>query len=127
MVQRLEPLFGGLFDWDKTFYSFLRGEKDMTPYSIVKKSEDEVILVHNIVGINKEDLDISIKTENGEKILYITGHSQDEFTDKKYEINSRFKIQTGSKIKSATSTTKNGLLYVTLKFEIEPDSKIEIN
>mgnify|MGYP003481258011 CR=1 FL=1 len=43
------------FDWDKTLYKFNRAEKDMNPYSIVNK-KDEVIIVHNILGIDKKDL-----------------------------------------------------------------------
>ena len=126
-MSTLEPIFGNIFDWDKTFYSFLRGEKDMMPYSIIRKSESEVLLVHNIVGINKEDLDISIKTENGEKMLYIIGQSKDELTGKKYDINSRFRISTGNKIIGTKSSVKNGLLYITLTFDIEPDEKIVID
>ena len=41
------------FDWDKTLYKFNRAEKDMNPYSIVNK-KDEVIIVHNILGIDKK-------------------------------------------------------------------------
>ena len=63
------------FDWDRDFYNFRREEKDMHPYSIVSK-DNKTILVHNVVGIKKEDLKVSIKTENHYQILYITGKTK---------------------------------------------------
>ena len=85
-------LLNDLFDFDRKFYTFVRPEKDMMPYTIINK-ENQTILIHNVVGINKEDLKISIKTENGEKILYIVGQTKDKISGNNYEINSRFKIK----------------------------------
>ena len=110
MLEKMDLLFDDL-GWDKSFYSFLRSEKDQTPYSVIKKSEDELILVHNVLGINKEDLEIKLRSEDGQRVLYITGETKDEKTNKKYSINSRFTIKNGNKIKDVTSEAKNGLLY----------------
>lgn len=109
------------FDWDRDFYNFRREEKDMHPYSIISKN-NKTILVHNVVGIKKEDLKVSIKTENHYQILYITGKTKDDITEQEYSINSRFTLKK-SGIKDVTSEVKNGLLYITIQYE-EPE-KIE--
>lgn len=116
------------FDWDKKNYRFNRDEKDMHPYSIINK-ETEVIIVHNILGINKKDLKISLTKENGSTYILIEGETRDELTEKKYSINSRFLINADKlDIKNVTSTTKDGLLYITipLKSEEETSEKIDI-
>ena len=125
MLEKMDLLFDDL-GWDKSFYSFLRSEKDQTPYSVIKKSEDELILVHNVLGINKEDLEIKLRSEDGQRVLYITGETKDEKTNKKYSINSRFTIKNGNKIKDVTSEAKNGLLYITILFEATPEQTIHI-
>ncbi len=125
MLDKIDLLFDDL-GWDKSFYSFLRSEKDQTPYSIVRKSEDEIILVHNVLGVNKEDLEVRLKSENGQRVLYVTGQTVDEKTEQKYNVNSRFVIKNGSRIKNVESESKNGLLYVTIQFEPEPEETIKI-
>lgn len=125
MLDKIDLLFDDL-GWDKSFYSFFRSEKDQTPYSVIRKSEEEMILVHNVLGVNKEDLEVKLKSEDGQRVLYIIGQTHDERTDKKYSINSRFVIKNGNKIKSVESEAKNGLLYITIKFEAEPEESIEI-
>ena len=74
------------FDWDKDFYRFNRMEKDMNPYSVYNK-EGGIVLTHNVLGINKEDLKISTKTENHTSFIVIEGKSKDEITEKEYSIN----------------------------------------
>lgn len=125
MLDKLDVLFDE-FGWDKSAYSFLRGEKDMSPYSVIKKGENETILVHNIVGIAKKDLNITLKTENGQRILYIDGATTDPIKGKQYKVDSRFVIKTANRIKEITSETSNGLLYIRVKYEVEPETKIEI-
>ena len=125
MLDKIDLLFDDL-GWDKSFYSFFRSEKDQTPYSVVRKSEDEIILVHNVLGVNKEDLEVRLKSEDGQRVLYVTGQTADEKTGKKYSINSRFVIKNGNRIKNVESESKNGLLYVTIVFEPEPEETIKI-
>ena len=69
MLDKIDLLFDDL-GWDKSFYSFLRSEKDQTPYSVIKKSEDEMILVHNVLGVNKEDLEVKLRSEDGQRVCY---------------------------------------------------------
>lgn len=111
------------FDWDRKFYSFNRKEKDMNPYSIYN-NESGIILVHNVLGINKEDLKISPKTENHTSFIVIEGKSKDKTTGKEYSINSRFGFDSSKMdIENAKCSMKNGLLYIDIPYKVEP--KIE--
>jgi HSP20 family molecular chaperone IbpA len=115
---------GSLFDWDRDFYHFSRPEMDMAPYSIIKR-ENKTIIVHNVVGINKEDLKITIKSENGTKFICINGSTQDEITKQKYDVNSRFSIK-AQDIANIESTMKNGLLYIEISYEKPKEETIDI-
>ena len=109
--------FGDLFDFDRHFYFFNRDEKDMQPYDIVRK-ENALIITHNVLGLNKEDLKVTIKTENLKHYLVISGTSKDELTGKTYSINSRLSYNPDEiDISKATSELKNGLLYITIKYK----------
>ena len=117
------------FDWDKKNYKFNRDEKDMHPYSIID-NEKEVIIVHNVLGIDKKDLKISLNKENGNTYILIEGKSIDELTKKEYSISSKFVIDaTQLNIKNISSTMKNGLLYIVIPLKKEEKLKenIQIN
>lgn len=116
------------FDWDKKNYRFSRDEKDMHPYSVVN-TKDNSIIVHNIVGINKEDLKLICLKENGDTYIKIEGKTKDSMTGKEYSISSRFAIDPSQlDIRKITSSTKNGLLYIIIpcKPEEKPET-IKIN
>lgn len=115
------------FEWDKANYKFSRDEKDMRPYSIIK-GENEIIIVHNVLGVDKKDLKLSRKTENRIAYLSIAGKTIDEITGKEYQINSRFTVnETELDLKNAVSTMKNGLLYISIPYKEakEEDNKEE--
>ena len=115
------------FDWDKKNYKFNRDEKDMHPYSIID-NEKEVIIVHNVLGIDKKDLKISLNKESGNTYISIEGKSIDELTKKEYSISSRFALDTTQlDIKNITSTMKNGLLYIIAPLKKEEKLKQNID
>ena len=115
------------FDWDKKNYKFNRDEKDMHPYSIID-NEKEVIIVHNVLGIDKKDLKISLNKESGNTYILIEGKSIDKLTKKEYSISSRFALDTTQlDIKNITSTMKNGLLYITAPLKKEEKLKQNID
>lgn len=124
----LDNLFNS-FDWDRKNYKFSRDEKDMHPYSVINNKK-ETIIVHNVLGVDKKDLKISLNKENGNTYILIEGKSVDSLTNKEYSISSRFAIDiTQLDIKKITSTMKNGLLYITIPLKPEEKSeniKIEI-
>ena len=109
--------FDDLFDFDRHFYFFNRDEKDMHPYGVTRK-KDALILTHNVCGMNKEDLKLTIKTENLKHYVVINGTSKDEITGKTYSINSRFSYDPEEvDVSKATSEMKNGLLYITIPYK----------
>ncbi len=120
------------FDFDKKFYNFNREEKDMHPYSILNK-EDATILTHNVLGLNKEDIQLSKKKENGIAYIVIAGKTTDEVTGKTYSINSRFSVDENKvDLSKVSSAMKNGLLYITIPYkkedkEAEKESFIKID
>ena len=113
------------FDFDRDFYKFNRIEKDMNPYSI-KQTDEGIILIHNVLGINKEDLKISTKRENHTNLIIIEGKTEDEVTGREYSINSRFSVDDSVDLKSAKPSMKNGLLYISIKYKEAKESKENI-
>lgn len=113
------------FDFDRDFYRFNRIEKDMNPYSI-KQTDEGIILIHNVLGINKEDLKISTKRENHTNLIIIEGKTKDEVTGREYSINSRFSVDDNVDLKSAKPSMKNGLLYISIKYKEAKESKENI-
>lgn len=100
------------FDWDKTLYKFNRAEKDMSPYSIINK-KDKVIIIHNILGIDKKDLKLNIKVENHRRYLTIEGRTKDEITEKEYSISSTFTVDDRNlDMKNVVSRVERGLLFI---------------
>lgn len=118
------------FNWDKNSYWFNRDEKDMNPYSI-KTTKENITIVHNVLGINKDDLNVSIKTENRVPYIVIEGKTKDAITEKEYSINSRFSIDEAQMDLSKTYLAmNNGLLYITIPFKkskVAQDKKLEIH
>jgi HSP20 family molecular chaperone IbpA len=126
----INDLFFPAFDWDKKSYKFNRDEKDMHPYSI-KNGEKEVLITHNILGIDKKDLKITNESENGTDFILIKGKTKDVITGKEYSVDSRFALDdTQLDLAGIKASAKNGLLYITIptkKKEIKKESKnIEI-
>lgn len=119
-----DALIDSLFDFDRNYYNFRRNEKDMAPYSIIRqRDKGKTILVHNILGINKEDLNVTVNTENSHKILYISGETKDEITGQSYSVNSKFTLRNTENIDSISSECKNGLLYIIINNKVA-DEKV---
>lgn len=105
--------------WNKGSYSFDRAVHDMYPYKI-KKEKDKLVLIHNVVGINEDDLIIDIEEKDGKHYLVVKGDTKDEvFGD--YSINSSFEIKPNS-FEKIQYEVKNGILRVYL-FKKEPEEK----
>ncbi len=104
------------FFWDRDVYKFNRLEKDMNPYS-VHKEENGITLVHNVVGLSKDDLKIKVEENNGKSKLVISGDSKNEKTNSNYSVHSEFMLDSNKKIKDITSKLENGLLYITIEYE----------
>lgn len=119
----LIDLFFPSFDWDKKSYKFNRDEKDMHPYS-VKNGEKEVLITHNILGIDKKDLKITNESENGVTYILIKGKTKDTISGKEYSVDSRFALDdTQLDLSGIKATAQNGLLYITIPTKKKEDKK----
>ena len=85
----------------------------MHPYSVVD-SKDVLIIVHNVLGIDKKDLKLTIKNEKNKTVLTIEGKTKDVITTKEYSVSSRFELDVDQlDLTKVSSTMNNGLLYIT--------------
>ena len=113
------------FNWDQKSYKFNRAEKDMNPYSVYT-SDTEVTIVHNVLGINKEDLRLIRKKENGMPYIIIEGKTKDLITGKVYSVSSKFAIEESTlDLSKVTSSIRNGLLYITIPVKAETPAEEE--
>lgn len=103
------------FDFDTNFYRFTRNLKDMYPYEIIRK-DNKATIVHNVVGLSKDDIKIEPEREGNADYLVISGEKKNEITNKIYSINSRFSVNV-DEIKDVQWEVKDGLLYIDVEFE----------
>ncbi len=115
----IDLFFTNPLDWDKNSYKFNREEKDMHPYSILTQ-KDKVIITHNILGINKSDIKLSLNTENKVTYIQIEGNTKDALTNKTYSISSRFNLDVNElDLTKVSSKAENGLLYIIIPKKVE--------
>ena len=117
-------LFG--LDFDKEFYRFTRNLKDMYPYEIVKK-DNRATIIHNVVGLSKDDIKISLEREGKIDYLVISGEKKNEITNKIYKVDSRFTINVDEITEEGIEwEVKDGLLYVYIAFKKPETPSIKI-
>jgi len=113
-------------DFDKDFYRFTRNLKDMYPYEVVKK-DNQIIIVHNVVGLNKDDIKITIERDGKYDYLVICGEKKNEVTDKMYTVDSRFGIKLNEIASEGIEwKVEDGLLYIYIKLKEPEQPKINI-
>jgi len=111
--------------FDKAFYNFNRDIKDQYPYKI-KKYDDRIVIVHNILGVSAKDIKIDVTKDNRSEYLVISGSTKNETLDTTFSINTRFEINAND-IENIEYMADNGLLYVTIytKKPIKPNINIK--
>lgn len=111
----IEDLFATPINWNKKDYKFNRDEKDMHPYTVIN-DDNFITIVHNVLGIDKADLKISLTREDGDYFIKIEGKTIDEYTNKEYSVSSTFGVNPEElELKQISSSMKNGLLYIQIK------------
>ncbi len=113
-----------LFDWDRSYYTFSRTLKDVTPYEFVK-DENKTIIIHNIVGLSKDDISVSLEKENKIDYLKITGEKKNAITNKTYSVSSRFGVD-ADEIDNIEWYVEDGILYITVWFKKPEKPNINI-
>lgn len=103
--------------FDRPFYRFQRNLKDIYPYEIVKE-DGQSIIVHNVVGLGKEDINIKLERDGEYDYLVISGEKKNETTNKIYKVDSRFVINLKRLDKKGIEwEVKDGLLYVYINYK----------
>lgn len=119
-----------LFDFDlyfdRPFYRFQRELKDIYPYEVVRK-DNQIILVHNVVGLGKNDINIKLERDERYDYLVISGEKKNEITNKIDKVDSRFKINLKQLDKDGIEwRVEDGLLYIYITYQKPKQSKINI-
>lgn len=118
MIDYLDFLFDNYF--------FNRPVKDMTPYKIVEK-DDEMVIILNTLGVNPDDIEVTADNGDTDYPLYlkICGKTMNKVTEKEHSISMKFAV--AKSIKDVEWESKDGLTYLHVKF-VEPEKpKISIN
>lgn len=112
--------------FDRPFYRFQRELKDMYPYEVVKK-DNQVILVHNVVGLGRNDINIKLERDERYDYLVISGEKKNEITNKIDKVDSRFKINLKQLDKDGIEwKAEDGLLYIYITYQKPKQPEINI-
>lgn len=119
-----------LFDFDlyfdRPFYRFQRELKDIYPYEVVRK-DNQIILVHNVVGLGKNDINIKLERDERYDYLVISGEKKNEITNKIDKVDSRFKINLKQLDKDGIEwRVEDGLLYIYITYQKPKQPEINI-
>lgn len=124
-------MFPDFFDdfeniFDRLSSRFQRPVKDQNPFSVYS-SEKGYIIVCNTLGIDKDDLKINVKKEQGNPfpVLSVSGSSRIEKINFSNNVDLRIRLRLSEKIDSVSYETKNGLTLVYLKTETKEPEMLE--
>lgn len=109
---------------DLVDFWFNASVKDMHPYTTYKKDDSYIIEVKTL-GINPND--ISVKMNEKEGILYITGETKNKYSETPYNVNIKLQItnEVLKSLKEINYSSENGVTYVTLVKE-HTENKIPV-
>lgn len=114
--------------WDKEFSKVNRMISDSHPYQIIKGDNKDTIII-NALGIKEDDIKIELKPskyDDRTTYLVIEGETENDITNTKYSISNRFSINK-LKVKKIEYGTKDGLLYIDVVYNEEPEIEIPIS
>lgn len=120
--------FSDFFDnfesmFDRLSNRFNRPVKDQSPFSVYS-TDKGYIIVCNTLGIDKDDLKVNIKKEQGNPypVLAIVGNSKIEKINFANNVDLRIRLKLNEEIESVSYETKNGLTLVYLKVKsVKPE------
>ena len=101
---------------------------DSHPYQIIKGDNKDTIII-NALGIKEDDIKIELKPskyDDRTTYLVIEGETENDITNTKYSITNRFSINK-LKVKEIEYGTKDGLLYIDVIYNEEPEIEIPIS
>jgi len=111
--------------FDRDFLRFNRPTKDMNPSKVIRNG-DKTTIVHNVVGLSKDDIKINVERDGQLDYLVISGEKKNEVIDQIYSVNSRFSIN-ADEIKGIEWEVKDGLLYIYIEYKEPEQPKLNIS
>ncbi len=121
-LKEIFKMFDYFYLFDKAFN--LPNETGLyDAHKATKDGKDTMELIYNAVGIDPDDLSVTVERENGASFIMIKGETT--VGERTYSAKSRFKINE-SKIKSIEYECKDGLLYINATLKEEGQPKIPV-
>ena len=112
--------------FDRPFYRFQRDLKDIYPYEVVRK-DNQIILVHNVVGLGRNDINIKLERDERYDYLVISGEKKNDITNKIDKVDSRFKINLKQLDKDGIEwKVEDGLLYIYITYQKPKQPEVNI-
>ena len=109
------------FLFDSEFYGYDRLVRDKSPYKIIR-TEDKSTIIHNVVGLGKDDINIEIKPHDSKySEIEITG----ETVSGEYKVKSRFTVKHND-IDRIEKEVKNGILKLDVYWKQYEKPNIDI-
>lgn len=116
-------------DVDSILNEFLRDDfhydNQIKPCRLLKDTNGNQVLAHNVIGVDKKDIVIKFITKYGQKYLTITGKTENEY-GLEFSINNSFPVTKFVDEEKVTAKFENGIVYITLPI-IEEYKEKEIN
>ena len=114
-------------EMDSILDSFIKKDfhyqHDLKPARLMQgENKDEQILAYNCVGLSKDDIKISVKTERGIDYLQIEGYRKDR-CNLEFSIKNSFMIRKHIDADKITASVENGVLYIKLSVKDEFKNK----
>ena len=98
----------------------------MYPYEVVRK-DNQVIIVHNVVGLSRNDINIKLERDGRNDYLVISGEKKNNITNKIDKVDSRFKINLKQLDKDGIEwKVEDGLLYIYITYQKPKQPEINI-
>ena len=112
---------------DSILDSFLKKDfhyqHDLKPARLMQgENEDEQILAYNCVGLSREDIKVTVKTERGVDYLQIEGYRKDRY-NLEFSIKNSFMIRKHIDTEKISANVENGVLYIKLTVKDEFKNK----
>lgn len=96
----------------------------MYPFLVCKDKSKQVI-IFNCLGLSEEDIEVSLRYEEDNLYLVISGSRYDENTNTTFSVDSEFKVMR-DRIKSIEKEVVNGVLYLYISMDKITELNIEI-
>ena len=123
-MNELMKVFNDIF-WEPKEYCYHRPIFDSKPYQLIKKDK-EIIIAFNALGINADDIKVSVEKEKNVDYLVIDGETKNELTGKTYSANGKFVVDSEN-IEKIDWSAENGVLIIEVFFKEAKKPEVKIN